>query len=72
MALIARISPHDSLPYNSRLKMLNDEYSVKAGEMWDPKLKISSQAVQKWIPDSITVNGKPSAVGILDTINSCV
>ena len=52
--------------------MLNDEYSVKAGEMWDPKLKISSQAVQKWIPDSITVNGKPSAVGILDTINSCV
>jgi len=26
--------------------------------------------LKKWIPDGITVNGRPNATGILDTINS--
>lgn len=54
----------------SRLKKLSEDYSVKAAEEWDPKLKVSSQVLQKWIPDGISVNGRPKATGILDTINS--
>jgi hypothetical protein len=49
---------------------LSEDYSVKAAEEWDPKLKVSSQVLQKWIPDGISVNGRPKATGILDTINS--
>jgi hypothetical protein len=54
----------------SHLKRLSEDYSVKAAKEWDPKLKISSQVLQKWIPDGISVNGRPKATGILDTINS--
>lgn len=56
----------------SRLKNLSEEYSVKAAVEWDPKLKISSQILSKWIPDGITVNGRPKATGIFDTITSCI
>jgi len=56
----------------SLLKKLSEDYSVKAGEEWDPKLQISSQVVKKWIPDGIKVNGRPKATGVLDTINSCL
>jgi hypothetical protein len=58
------------LTNKSRLKKLSEHYSVKAATEWDPKLKISSAAVKMWIPDGITVNGRPKALGILDTINS--
>jgi hypothetical protein len=47
-----------------------EEYSVKAGNEWDAKLKESSGVLSKWIPNGITVNGRPKANGILDTINS--
>ena len=57
---------------SSLLKKLSEEYSIKASEEWDPKLKISSQEVKKWIPDGIKVNGLPKAIGIFDTINSCL
>ena len=43
---------------------------MKAAVEWDPKLKISSQVLEKWIPDGISVNGRPKANGVLDTINS--
>jgi hypothetical protein len=56
----------------SRLKKLSESYSVKAAQEWDPKLKISSSILSPWIPDGITVNGRPKATGILDTINSCI
>jgi hypothetical protein len=51
---------------------LSEEYSVKAAEEWDPKLKISSQALQKWIPDGIRVKGIPNTTGLLDTINAAM
>jgi len=52
------------------LKKLSDVYSVKAGEEWDPKLKQWSKTLKKWIPNGITVNERPDAHGLLDTINS--
>jgi hypothetical protein len=58
--------------HSSRLKALSESYSVKAAQKWDPKLKISSSILSQWIPDGITVNGRPKATGILDTINACI
>ena len=70
--IIARLLPLVKVTDFSLLKKLSEEYSVKASEEWDPKLKISSQGVQKWIPDGIKVNGRPKATGVLATINSCL
>ena len=56
--------------FHSRLKKMSQEYSIKAGEIWDPKLKLSTQALMKWIPDGVRVNGRPKANGVLDTINA--
>lgn len=53
-----------------RLKKLSEAYSVRAAEEWDPKLQAVSEALRKWVPDGITVNGRPKANGLLDTINS--
>lgn len=52
------------------LKKLTEVYSVNAGREWDPKLKESSQALKRWIPDGVTVNGRPKATGLLDTITA--
>jgi len=51
--IIARLLPLVKVTDFSLLKKLSEEYSVKASDEWDPKLKISSQGVQKWIPDGI-------------------
>jgi hypothetical protein len=69
---IARLFPPLKFTNPSLLKKLSEHYAVKAGEEWDPKLKISSQGVKKWIPDGIKVNGHPKAIGVLDIINSCL
>jgi hypothetical protein len=69
MTIIARTSSR-GVTYNSRLKKLSQEYSVKAATEWDSKLKASTQGLKKWIPDGVTVNGHPKANGVLDTINS--
>jgi hypothetical protein len=70
--ITARLILHVKVTNSSLLKKLSEEYSVKASEEWDLKLKISSQGVKKWIPDGIKVNGPPKAIGIFDTINSCL
>jgi len=54
----------------SLLKNLATEYSVKAAARWDPKLRISGEILEKWIPDGVRVNGRPKAIGLLDTINA--
>jgi len=46
------------------------EYSLKAGREWDERLLISSQAMRKYLPDGITVNGHPKANGVFDTVNA--
>jgi hypothetical protein len=43
---------------------------MKAGDEWDSKLRVVSSALEKWIPNGITVTGHPKASTILDTINA--
>ena len=47
-----------------------NEYSIKAANEWDERLLASSQAMRKYLPDGITVNGHPKANGVFDTVNS--
>ena len=62
--------PRKSVSNCSLLKKLSTEYSVKASVEWDPKLRISGEILEKWIPDGVKVNGRPKATGLLDTINA--
>ena len=55
-------------PKYSRLKRLMAEYSKKAAAEWDERLQLSSQHLRNWLPDGITVNGRPKANGLFDTI----
>ena len=43
---------------------------MKAATEWDPRLRISGEILEKWIPDGVKVNGRPKATGLLDTINA--
>ena len=43
---------------------------MKAAMEWDPRLRISGEILEKWIPDGVKVNGRPKANGLLDTINA--
>jgi hypothetical protein len=63
-------TPFSSFTHYSLLKKLSNEYSIKAAAEWDPKLVNASNTLRKFIPDGVTVNGRPKANGILDTINS--